>query len=228
MYFIIYKTTNVLTDEFYIGKHCTENLNDGYIGTGMTILKKIKQFGKQHFYRNILEFCNSYDELNEAEKRWLTEDVMNDPRCYNNQTGGDDEFVQSSTTREKISFSNKGKTLSEETKRKISDANKGRIVSEDTKQKLRLAWLYKSDEELQKHRERCSMTNKGKPSPKRGIKLTEEHKKHLSESLKGKHTWNTGKHYYTNGEVNIALKDGESVPNGFYLGMKPYGKRTPK
>lgn len=228
MYYIIYKTTNVLTGEFYIGKHCTENLNDGYIGTGMTILKKIKQFGRQHFYRNILEFCNSYDELNEAEKRWLTEEVMNNPLCYNNQTGGDNGFIQSVDTKEKISNSNQGKIVSDETRKKQSESLKGRIVSDETKGKLRLAWLYKSDKERQKHREAISRALKGKTSNRKGIKLTEEHKKHISESLREKPTWNTGKHFYTNGEVNIALRDDEIVPDGFYRGRKPYGKRKLK
>ncbi len=31
MFFIIYKTTNMITNEYYIGKHYTENLNDGYL-----------------------------------------------------------------------------------------------------------------------------------------------------------------------------------------------------
>jgi hypothetical protein len=30
-YNYIYKTTNILTNEYYIGMHSTNNLNDGYL-----------------------------------------------------------------------------------------------------------------------------------------------------------------------------------------------------
>lgn len=193
MYYFIYKTINQLTQEYYIGKHCTENLNDGYIGSGKKFLEKVHKYGKQNFYRTILEFFNSYEELNEAEKKYVTEELLNDVLCMNNQTGGDDGFIQSVEVIEKIRLKNTGKICSEETKEKISKANKGRVVSEETKEKMKLARLYRSEEQELERRKKLSEAMKGRTSNRKGVKLSEETKKKMSESLKGITPWNKGK-----------------------------------
>lgn len=182
MYYFIYKTTNQITQEYYIGKHCTENLNDGYIGTGMTILKKIKQFGKKHFYRNIIEFCNSYEELNEAEKKYITLRELSDPLCMNNQTGGDDGFIQSPETIEKIRIKNTGKPKSAETRKKMSKALNGRKLSEEHKNSLRLAKLYISEEVEMQRRKKISEARKGKTSNRKGVTLSDETKAKLKKA----------------------------------------------
>ena len=33
-WYVIYKTTHVETDQFYVGRHQTTNLDDGYQGSG--------------------------------------------------------------------------------------------------------------------------------------------------------------------------------------------------
>ena len=49
LYYIIYKTTNILNGKYYIGKHITENLNDEYISSGIALKKAIQKYGKEYF-----------------------------------------------------------------------------------------------------------------------------------------------------------------------------------
>lgn len=46
LFYVVYKTTNVITGEYYIGKHVTRDLSDGYLGSG-TIFKRAVEFWRK-------------------------------------------------------------------------------------------------------------------------------------------------------------------------------------
>ena len=60
MYYFVYKTTNKLNGKYYIGQHCTEYIDDGYIGYGKVFIKALKKYGKDNFYRKKLKFDTSH------------------------------------------------------------------------------------------------------------------------------------------------------------------------
>lgn len=84
----VYKVTNKLNQNYYIGQHRTNNINDGYLGSGSIIIKAIKKYGKENFERQILCFCDSQQELNLREKEFVNKDVINDEKSYNIRLGG--------------------------------------------------------------------------------------------------------------------------------------------
>ena len=69
MYYFIYKTTNSLNGKYYYGAHSTENINDGYLGSGVALKKAIQKYGKENFYREIVEFCNGENEMYLKEEK---------------------------------------------------------------------------------------------------------------------------------------------------------------
>ena len=89
MYYFIYKTTNKINGKYYIGMHKTDNLEDGYLGSGIHFKRALEKYGKENFEREILEYCNYDEEMHLAEARYITEDVVNDKNSYNLKLGGD-------------------------------------------------------------------------------------------------------------------------------------------
>jgi hypothetical protein len=146
MFYIIYKTTNVVNGKYYIGKHQTDCLDDGYLGSGVLLKKAIKKYGKQNFQREILFFCEDENELNDKEKQLVNYSCENSYNLVNGGIGGSKGVIHGPHTqqrKEKIAATLKGHSVSEETKLKMSLAkkgkpspNKGHSVSEDSRKKM--------------------------------------------------------------------------------------------
>lgn len=88
MYNFVYKTTNNLNGDYYYGVHKTENLNDGYIGSGLRLWNAINKYGKSNFTRTIVQYFDTYDEALALEEYILDDKTLNDPHCYNIAKGG--------------------------------------------------------------------------------------------------------------------------------------------
>jgi len=88
MKYILYKTTCLINNKTYIGIHQTNNLDDGYLGSGLAFLRALKKYGKENFKREILEFCETYAELLEKEREYVNEIWVKDKTNYNLKTGG--------------------------------------------------------------------------------------------------------------------------------------------
>lgn len=85
----LYRTTNILTGSYYIGVHRTDRpIEDGYLGSGNALLCAIQKYGKHNFKHEIIQLFESYEECLEAEKKYLTEEILSDPKCYNLKAGG--------------------------------------------------------------------------------------------------------------------------------------------
>jgi len=108
-FYILYKTTNLLNNKTYIGIHRTDNLKDGYLGSGLALKNAIKKYGKENFKREILEFLDSYEELLERESILVNNDWIIDDNNYNLKTGGQSAGILSKESKEKISQTLKNK-----------------------------------------------------------------------------------------------------------------------
>jgi len=88
MYYTVYKVTNTINHKIYIGVHATLDLNDGYLGSGTAILKAIKKYGKDNFYKEILFVYDSLQEALDTESEIVTEDFCSQSNVYNITSGG--------------------------------------------------------------------------------------------------------------------------------------------
>jgi len=92
MYFTIYKITNKINGKTYIGKHQTENLNDGYFGSGNGIKYAIAKYGKDNFVKEILHVFDNESDMNAKEAELVTEEFCKRLDTYNIMTGGYGDF----------------------------------------------------------------------------------------------------------------------------------------
>jgi hypothetical protein len=93
MRYILYRTTCKVNNKYYIGKHRTENIDDGYLGSGILLARAIEKYGRNAFERQILGEFHSEQDLQDAERKAITEDVLNDEMSYNIALGGQGGFL---------------------------------------------------------------------------------------------------------------------------------------
>ena len=139
-YNYIYKITNIINCKIYIGKHSTDDINDGYMGSGVVLKKAKEKYGIENFTKEYLAFCDTYDKLNFFERFYIRKYGSTDRNIgYNIASGGEGFDVgnipwnkgkkgihlsPNSEFKPGMNPWNKGKNLSEETKIKLSEYNK--------------------------------------------------------------------------------------------------------
>lgn len=84
----LYKTTCVITNRYYIGVHSTNNLEDGYLGSGKRLRYSIRKHGKNNHIVEILEFHNNRIELFKRESEIVNSDLISEKNCMNLVLGG--------------------------------------------------------------------------------------------------------------------------------------------
>lgn len=84
----LYKTTCLITSRYYIGLHSTNNLYDGYMGSGKRLRYSIRKHGKENHVVEILGFFETRELLIEAEIKAITPDMITDKNCMNLVDGG--------------------------------------------------------------------------------------------------------------------------------------------
>ena len=123
----LYKITFLLGNHkghYYFGKHSTNNIKDGYTGSGLFCLNYFKKYCKienESYLKEIISY-HLLEDISNAEKLLVGDKWLTDSFCMNMNAGGIGGSLKGELN------VNYGKTRSEETKRKISESHKGKKV----------------------------------------------------------------------------------------------------
>ena len=205
----IYKTTCLITKKYYIGMHSTNNMNDGYLGSGNLILRSINKHGKENHIIEILGFFPDRKSLSIKEKEIVNEKTIKEDLCLNLKLGGEGGWENvnpwpktrsrklSKEHIEKVKINSSKYRHTIESKKKISESNKGKhhiLHSEETKNKIRMG----------------NLKNVGNRNGFFGKKHSEETKLKWSKARTGKFTITDGQHIkrINPEELDFYLKQG--------------------
>ena len=91
MNWTVYKTTNKINGNFYLGVHKTRDPNDSYLGSGSLLKQAIKKHGVENFVKEILFVFASPLPAFQKEKELVSLHTTNS-HCYNMKEGGEGGF----------------------------------------------------------------------------------------------------------------------------------------
>ena len=190
---LIYVIENKINGKRYVGQTITDlnhRFQRGHLSEARTgrrnapLYNAIRKYGEDNFKASVLEECFSQKELNEREKHWIQKFGTLVPSGYNLLDGGGSK-AHKQETKDKISKIRRkqiaeglvagftGKSHSEKTRRILAEKSQG---NQNAKGQVRnLEW---KEKQRQSHL---------------GKKHTKEHKRKISESLKGENNPNYGK-----------------------------------
>jgi hypothetical protein len=131
----LYKIINRENGKFYIGVHsCKGDYYDSrYWGSGC--FRHDARKNPDKYLRVLICQAESRKEALELEALFVTQELVDDPMCYNLKTGGMGATIFCAESKKKMSAAKLN--MSDETKAKLSTAAKGRTHSEETKAKIR-------------------------------------------------------------------------------------------
>ena len=121
MKYTIYKTTNLVNGNIYIGKHKTDDPNDDYLGSGKLINRAIEKHGRENFKKEILYVFDTEEEMNTKEAELVTEEFVSSNGNYNLCPGGHGGWGYVNSV---PGLNNSGHT--KETHKRVSQKMKGR------------------------------------------------------------------------------------------------------
>ena len=209
-YHFIYKTTNLLNGKYYYGMHSTDNLNDGYYGSGRRLKCSLKKYGKENHCVEQVEFLPNRKTLIEKEKEVVNLNEIAKEDCINLVVGGSGGF------------------LNEKHKEKFFEKAKKYARKNGRKGNKRFLELIKNPIWKVEYGKKVSvgiksfLKNNNKNGFWEGKKHTKESKLKIGKSNSVSHMGEKNSQYgtcwITNKIENKKIKKSDKIPNGWSFG----------
>jgi hypothetical protein len=216
LYYTIYQTTNKINGNIYIGKHQTENLDDGYLGSGKVLTRAIEKHGIENFSKEILFIFDTEEEMNAKEKELVNEEFLARSDVYNLCLGGQGGFSYINNNgfdkKPELASAAHKKRLDEDTEYRERYLAKMKIILSSPEQKKKVSEGLLSYYESGEAR-----------SGFLGKEHSEETKKKIGAAnavaQKGEGNSQYGSMWITNGTISKKIKKGiDLIPEGWYKG----------
>lgn len=212
-YFYLYQITNCINGKVYVGVHKTNNLDDGYMGSGKRLCYAIEKYGIENFRKEILEYFDSMEDMFSREAEIVNEEFALNENTYNIAVGG-----RGGST----------KATNGKTGKKVSKEGVERIRASRLKYEKQMT---EKDKETRRERVRLGLQlaikNGYNPATFLGRTHSTETKSKISEKAKihqkGERNSQFGKMWITNGIKNQKIHKDNTIPKGWKKGrvMKP-------
>jgi hypothetical protein len=198
IFYTVYKITNLINQKIYIGVHKTVDINDDYMGSGIYLNRAKEKYGIENFSKEILEVFDNVEDMFDMESTLVNEDFVNDTNTYNLKVGGFggwdyiNENNLKNTTNWQVTGTNSFviKYLNDPVFKEQIDEHLS-IISKIGQEKLREKYIN-------------GWTFSGKSH-------TEETKKKMSESAKGKHDGSKNSQFGTMWIHNLEEKQNKKI-----------------
>lgn len=202
MHYLIYKITNRLNNKIYVGKHKTENKDDGYFGSGLLLERAVKKHGKENFVKEILFELATEDDMNQKEADIVDEEFVARLDTYNIRLGGEGGWDAVNSQKSK-----------HRTTARMGSVNRVLRWNNDT------TFRQEYGEKLSSSIRLYQSVN---GNPFSGRKHTDETKNLLREKMKGRGTGKNnpafGKKWITNGIISKMANVDGNLPVGWRVG----------
>ena len=196
MYGIIYKITCLVNSKIYIGyttktvderfkQHIKTSKDENYKHASH-LYRSMREYGVENFKVEVIDIAESYEEMCEKERYWISELDTRNPEIgmniHEGGRGGRTGVGKQKATKKQIECLSIGwhMPMSDENKKLVSKIHKNKVVSEETREKLRKAQTGKKASE--ETRKKLSELRTGKKLPQR----SDESKEKYRQSSKGR------------------------------------------
>ena len=186
--------------------HSTDNIEDGYIGSGKHLWRSVNKHGKENHVTEILETLPDRSSLKEREKEIVNEEFLKNKMCMNLMVGGEGGFISE-----------------EQQARRSSAAGKAAaIVLKELRKNPE--WVKNQSEAISKGVAKSIEEGRFSPPDWTGKSHSDETILKMKESKKGHGIGSTnsqfGKRWITNETESKRILKGDTIPTGWRLGRK--------
>lgn len=219
MFYYLYEIKNTITGKIYVGVHETDNLDDGYMGSGTYLRRSISKYGIQNFQKEILQYFSSSEEMYQREREIVNEEFLKRKDVYNKNLGGNGGWHYINNNKKNVDIVAQ-KILHPDLNERAIKARREKGVGVDNDPALRCKGGQKA-RELKVGYMDPVIRQKGVESARTEYsnnkrKITMKTNKHSQ----GENNSQFGTCWITNGKENSKIQKTSIIPDGWWKGRK--------